>query len=92
MKPSKFPAFKEEFILTPSESEIKPIRQRGGSKQKVKLKSSHNYFTTDGQSASLSWFQAPIWGLRQMFVLSNYLQTVERSLMWGTLSDERLGL
>jgi hypothetical protein len=28
---------------------------------------SQSYVTTDGQSASLSWCQAPIWGLRPDF-------------------------
>jgi hypothetical protein len=44
--------------------------------------------TTDGQSASLSWNKAPIWGLRPDFY---YCQTVA-GLMWGALSDERTGL
>jgi hypothetical protein len=28
-----------------------------------------SYVTTDGQSASLSWIKAPIWGLRSDFLL-----------------------
>jgi hypothetical protein len=28
---------------------------------------SESYVTTDGQSASLSWYKAPIWGLRPEF-------------------------
>jgi hypothetical protein len=36
-----------------------------------------------GQSASLSWNKAPIWGLRSDFY---YCQTVAGLLMWGTLS------
>jgi hypothetical protein len=43
----------------------------------------------DGQSASLSWNKAPIWGLRPDFY---YCQTVAGLLMWGALSDERTGL
>jgi hypothetical protein len=53
---------------------------------KVKVKS---YVTTDGQSASLSWWQAPIWGLRPDFY---YCQTVAGLLTWNALSDERTGL
>jgi hypothetical protein len=55
------------------------------------LKSSQveSYVTTDGQSASLSWNKAPIWGLRPDFY---YCQTVAGLLMWGALSDERTGL
>jgi hypothetical protein len=34
---------------------------------------SQSYVTTDGQSASLSWNKAPIWGLRPDFY---YCQTV----------------
>jgi hypothetical protein len=45
--------------------------------------------TTDGQSASLSWNKAPIWGLRPDFY---YCQTFAGLLMWGALSDERTGL
>jgi hypothetical protein len=45
--------------------------------------------TTDDQLASLSWCQAPIWGLRPNFY---YCQTVAWLLMWGSVSDERTGL
>jgi hypothetical protein len=50
---------------------------------------SEPYVTTDGQSASLSWNKAPIWGLRPDFYCS---QTATDFLMWGALSDERTGL
>jgi hypothetical protein len=53
-----------------------------------KLPESESYVTTDGQSASLSWNKASIWGLRPDFYCC---QTVA-GLMWGTLSDERTGL
>jgi hypothetical protein len=48
-----------------------------------------SYVTTNGQSASLSWCQAPTWGLRPDFY---YCQRVEGLLMWGALSDKRTGL
>jgi hypothetical protein len=48
-----------------------------------------SYITTDGQSASLSWNKAPIWGFRPDFY---YCQTIAGLLMSGTLSDERSGL
>jgi hypothetical protein len=48
-----------------------------------------SHFTTDGQSASLSWNKAPIWGLGSDFY---YCQTIAGLLMWGALSDERTGL
>jgi hypothetical protein len=48
-----------------------------------------SYVTTDGQSASLSWNKAPIWGLRPDFC---YCQTITGLWMWGALSDERTGL
>jgi hypothetical protein len=44
---------------------------------------SESYVTTNGQSASLSWNKAPIWGLRPDFI------TVRQ---WGALSEERTGL
>jgi hypothetical protein len=50
---------------------------------------SESYVTTDGQSASLSWNKAPIWGLRPDLY---YCQNVAGLLMWGALSDERMGL
>jgi hypothetical protein len=56
---------------------------------KSKQSQSQSYVTTDGQSASLSWCQAPIWGLRPDFC---YCQTLAGLLMWGALSDERTGL
>jgi hypothetical protein len=48
-----------------------------------------SYVMTDGQSASLSWNKAPIWGLRPDFY---YWVTVAGLLMWEGLSDERTGL
>jgi hypothetical protein len=50
---------------------------------------SESYITTDGQSASLSWNKAPVWGLRPDLY---YYQTVAGLLMWSVLSDERTGL
>jgi hypothetical protein len=50
---------------------------------------SQSYVTTDGQSASLSWNKAPIWGLRPDLY---YCWTVAGLLMWGALSVERTGL
>jgi hypothetical protein len=50
---------------------------------------SQSYVTTDGQSASLAWNKAPIWGLRPQFY---YCQTVVGLLMWGVVSDKRTGL
>jgi hypothetical protein len=48
-----------------------------------------SYITTDGQSASLSWNKAPVWGLRPDLY---YCHTIAGLLMWGALSDERTGL
>jgi hypothetical protein len=50
---------------------------------------SESYSTTDGQSASLSWNNAPVWGLRPDFY---YCQSVAGLFLWGALSDERTGL
>jgi hypothetical protein len=44
---------------------------------------------TDGQSASLTWNKASIWGLRPDFY---YCHTVAGLLMWGDLPDERTDL
>jgi hypothetical protein len=58
----------------------------GWSRIKVKVKI---FFTTDGQLVSLSWCQAPIWGLRPHFY---YRQAIADLLIWGAVSDERTGL
>jgi hypothetical protein len=50
---------------------------------------SESYVTTDGQSASLSWNKASIWGLRPDFYSC---QTIAGLLMCAALSDERTGL
>jgi hypothetical protein len=55
----------------------------------LRVSQSQSYVTTDGQSASLSWNKAPIWGLWPDFYSC---QTVAGFLMWGTLSHERAGL
>jgi hypothetical protein len=47
---------------------------------------SQSNVTTDGQSASLSWNKAPIWGLRPDLY---YWMTVAGLLMSAALSDER---
>jgi hypothetical protein len=44
---------------------------------------------TDGQPASLSWNKAPIWGLQPD---RYYCMAVAGLLIWGALSDERMGL
>jgi hypothetical protein len=56
---------------------------------------SESYVTTDGQSASLSWYKAPIRGLRpDFYVRTEYgiRLTVTFLIPWGALSDERTGL
>jgi hypothetical protein len=55
----------------------------------MSLPESESYVTTDGQSASLSWNKAPIWGLRPDFY---YCKTVAGLLIWDALSDDRTGL
>jgi hypothetical protein len=54
-----------------------------------------SYVTTDGQSASLSWYKAPIRGLRPDFYFRTEYGirlTVTFLIPWGALSDERTGL
>jgi hypothetical protein len=56
---------------------------------------SESYVMTDGQSAGLSWYKAPIRGLRPDFYFrSEYgvRLTVTFLISWGALSDERTGL
>jgi hypothetical protein len=63
----------------------------GNSAGAPTLPESESYITTDGQSASLSWNEAPAWGLRPYFFFF-YCQTFAGLLMWGALSDERTGV
>jgi hypothetical protein len=56
---------------------------------------SESYVTTDGQSASLSWYKKPIRGLRSDFYFRTEYGihlTVTFLIPWGALSDERTGL
>jgi hypothetical protein len=48
-----------------------------------------SYVTTDGQSTSMSWNKAPLWGLGPDF---HYCQTVAGFMIWGALFDEGTGL
>jgi hypothetical protein len=50
---------------------------------------SQSYVTTDGQSVSLPWCQAPTWGSRPDCY---YCQTLDDFFIWGALSDERTGM
>jgi hypothetical protein len=51
------------------------------------LPESESYIMTDGQSVSLSWNKAPVWGLGPDFY---YCQTVAGFLMWGALTKGRV--
>jgi hypothetical protein len=53
------------------------------------LRQSQCHVTTHGESVSLSWYKATIWGLRPDFY---FCQTVSGLLMWGALSDEKTGM
>jgi hypothetical protein len=54
-----------------------------------KQSQSQSCITIDGQSPSLSWNKTSVWGLRPDL---NYCQAIACLLMWGVLSDERLGM
>jgi hypothetical protein len=56
--------------------------------------SSSTNFTTDGQSASLSWNQTTICDSDQFFFLSTEIifRYLRLPLVWGALSDEKTGL
>jgi hypothetical protein len=52
------------------------------------------YLTNDGQSASLSWYEATLWDPQPVFLsppqkLTTYICGF---LVWGALSDERMNL
>jgi hypothetical protein len=53
---------------------------RLGTRLNSSKSESESYITIDGQSTSLSWNKAPMWGLRPDFY---YCQTVACMLIWG---------
>jgi hypothetical protein len=53
------------------------------------MSESESHVTIDGQSVSLSWNKAPIWGLRPDIY---YSLTITVLFLWGALSDERTGM
>jgi hypothetical protein len=59
------------------------------SYERISWIESESFVTTDGQSASLSWNKAPIWGLRPDLY---FCLTVAGLLISGALSDDRPGL
>jgi hypothetical protein len=84
------------FSLTPSGLLSQPPVQSSTLNWQVSIdwqltgsSQSQSYVTIDGQSASLSWCQAPIWDLRPDFF---FCLTVAGLLKWGALSDDRTGL
>jgi hypothetical protein len=99
LQPNSFLAIILQMLIQKTRLSLIPVLQ---SSYRVRLASrnstqfytgatsqSQSYVTTDGQSASLSWNKAPIWGLRQGFY---YCQTVAGLLMWGALYNGRTGL
>jgi hypothetical protein len=76
------------MFLFLSVTELSPATATSFSRLTTETES-ESYVTTDGQSASLSWNRAPIWGLRPDFY---YCQTVAGLLMRGAFSDERTRL
>jgi hypothetical protein len=55
---------------------------------------SQSYITTDSQSASPSWYQAPTWDPRPIFPILSLIifLTVSGLSMWDAFSDEKSGL
>jgi hypothetical protein len=51
---------------------------------------SRSYFTTDGQSVSMSWYRAPSWDLRPD--ITSCRLKIALLFLWGALSDGRTGL
>jgi hypothetical protein len=79
----------DEWRKTNSRSHLELPCRTFVSRVNLEDSKSEPYVTTDGQSVSLSWNKAPIWGLRPEFY---YCQTVAGLLMCGVLSDKRTGL
>jgi hypothetical protein len=56
---------------------------------------SQSYLSTDGHSASLSWYQATTWDQRRNYILLSRKLSSDifcLILLWGALSDKRTGL
>jgi hypothetical protein len=71
------------------------LRQSDKSLWRIRRIESESYVTTDGQSASVSWYKAPIRGLRPDFYCRTEYGirlTFTFLIPWGALSDERTGL
>jgi hypothetical protein len=51
-----------------------------------------SYLTTDGQSASLSWYQPTIWDPRPIFLSFPRKLSKDFFLVWDALSDEKVSL
>jgi hypothetical protein len=69
-------------------------RLHTGGRGKVYPSPSQSYLTTDGQLASLPWYQATIWEQWSIFCHfhGKYFQTFADLFLWGALSEERTGL
>jgi hypothetical protein len=81
-----------QYELTQSLGSLDTTPTRSLATQLLKIESeseSESYVKTDGQSASLSWNEAPIWGLRQDIY---YCLTITVLFFWGALFYERTGL
>jgi hypothetical protein len=77
------------FALHTSSLSVQALPGRSRLSYLLSLTESDSYVATNGQPASLSWNKAPICGLR---IDLYYYRTVADLLMWGTLSDEMVGL
>jgi hypothetical protein len=53
---------------------------------------SQSYFTTDGQSVSMSWCRAQSGTFDQRYIFFFFFLKLQSCLIWGALSDERSGL
>jgi hypothetical protein len=68
---------------------VKRMSENVGASTSRNPKGLHGLYKDNFYLLTLSWKKAPIWGLRLDFY---YCQAVEGSLMWGALSDERMGV
>jgi hypothetical protein len=54
---------------------------------------SQSYFTTDGQSVSMSWCRAQFGTFDHIYIyIYIFFLMLQSCLIWGALSDERSGL
>jgi hypothetical protein len=80
-------------VLHPVARALSRLSGKNRPSQQLFKSQSQSHITTDNQSASPSWCQAPIWDPRPIFLSPrDFLLDSYYLLLYSALSDERTGL